>query len=90
MRYFLALVLPPVAALIYGGIGAFLLNLILFVTGIGPWIHALLIVIKKDKMDMHQQMMHAMQQQSQLQMAQLQQQQMMMQQQMLNQSALPI
>lgn len=85
MRYFLALFAPPIAALIYGGIGSFILNLILFITGVGPWIHALLIVIKKDKMDQHQQMMNALNLQTGVQMAQLKQQQIMQQQLHLNQ-----
>ena len=84
MRYFLALVFPPLAALIYGGLGTCILNVLLCFLAIVPGIiHAILVVNKHDKDKMHNQMMAALQQQTQLQIAQLQQQQ------MLNQSSLP-
>jgi uncharacterized membrane protein YqaE (UPF0057 family) len=45
MRYFLCIILPPIAVLTTGRIGAFILNIILTILGVIPGIiHAILVV----------------------------------------------
>lgn len=58
MRYVLAILLPPIAALAYGGCGSFLLNLLLCFFGYVPgMVHAVWLVVKRDDEEREERMM---------------------------------
>ncbi len=63
MRYFLCIVLPPVAVLSCGKIGAFLLNLLLFLTVFGAMIHAWMVVSKYYADQRHRELLNAVRRQ---------------------------
>lgn len=76
MRYFFAIILPPVAVLCYAGLGTAILNFLLtcffYVPGM---IHAVIVVTRRDQQKAHAEMMTVLNQQTQFQAALLAQQQ---------------
>jgi len=62
MRYFLCIILPPIAVLTTGRIGAFLLNILLTILGFIPGvIHAILVTNKFYSDRRHAEVIAAMQ-----------------------------
>ncbi len=61
MRYFLCIILPPIAVLTTGRIGAFILSLLLTLLGWIPGVIFAILIVNKHYSDLkHKEMLHAM------------------------------